>query len=320
MPSTIKQPGPVAVKTSTQPAETSGGNIDDCGELFKAAKSGDIPKIKQILQQHPEKLNEVCTACRSITPVIAAAISGQLEAVEELCNRGANVEIRDVDSYTIIKLSLDAGQKKIAEWIEQNYPNMVITDPRLPQGAKWLTAEFWKISNNIPDKASKPPENVLEYLLTGDETKYKPVEGRTVSEIYWEHILLRYIGDTPCDIRRNYSDELKMAFVGTFDRILYKQAGIKESARLLNCVLPTTAYNVYGTHVAASQGWVTERWDYEDTKSKIKVPDGIDTFLIDAQKGKIVVMLINYRVYQDGKFLDNPERCRLEDPPMGSQY
>jgi hypothetical protein len=105
-----------------------------------------------------------------------------------------------------------------------------------------------------------------------------------------------------------------MAFVGTFDRILYKQAGIKESARLINCMLLTTAYNVYGMHVAAEHGWATERWEYEGKKTKITVADGIDTFLIDHMKGKIVVMLINYRVYEDGKFLDNPERCRLKDP------
>ncbi|KAL3456204.1 hypothetical protein BJX64DRAFT_294311 [Aspergillus heterothallicus] len=313
MPSAVKQAGPVVVQTATQPAETSQGAIDNCGELFKAAKNGDVPKIKQILEQHPEKLNEICTACRGITPVIAAAISGQLKAVEELCNHKANIEIRDVESYTIIKLTIDAGHKKIAEYLADRYPDMVITDPRLPQGAQWVTDQFWEMSNKIPDKTSKPPEEVLKYLLTGDESKYKPIEGRTVSEIYWEHILLRYIGDTPCDIRRNYSNELKMAFVGTFDRILYKQDGIKESARLLNCVLPTTAYNVYGTHVAADQGWVTERWDYEDKKTKITVPDGIDTFLIDDKKGKIVVMLINYRVYEDGIFLDNPERCRRKD-------
>ncbi|KAL2788237.1 hypothetical protein BJX66DRAFT_327232 [Aspergillus keveii] len=317
MPSAVKQPGPVVVQTATQPAKTSQGSIDKCGELFKAAKNGDVPKIKQILQHYPEKLDEICTACRSITPVIAAAISGQLEAVKELCNHKANVEIRDVESYTIIKLTLDAGHREIAEYLADRYPDMVITDPRLPQGAQWVTDQFWEMSNKIPDKASKPPEEVLKYLLTGDESKYKPIEKRTVSEIYWEHILLRYIGDTPCDIRRNYSDELKMAFVGTFDRILYKQDGIKESARLLNCVLPTTAYNVYGTHVAAEQGWVTERWDYEDKKTKITVPDGIDTFLIDHEKGKIVVMLINYRVYEDGTFLDNPERCRLKDPRPG---
>ncbi|KAJ0414029.1 hypothetical protein BJY00DRAFT_321395 [Aspergillus carlsbadensis] len=315
MPSAVKQHGPVAVQTSTQPPKITQGNIDDCGEIFKAAKNGDVPKIRSILQQDPKKVNDICTACRSITPVIAAAICGQLEAVKELCDHDANVEIRDVDSYTIIKLSLDAKQKRIAEYLAQRYQDMVITDPRLPEGATWLTEQFREISKQIPDEASKPPENVLDYLLTGDETKYKPIKGRTVSEVYWEHILLRYIGDTPCDIRRNYSDELKMAFVGTFDRILYKQDGIKESARLLNCVLPTTAYNVYGTHVAAEQGWVTERWDYKDAKSKITVPDGIDTFLIDDKKGKIVVMLINYRVYENGEFLDNPKRCWRPDPP-----
>ncbi|KAL4767486.1 hypothetical protein BDW60DRAFT_211923 [Aspergillus nidulans var. acristatus] len=317
MSSIVRQPGPVAVQTSSQPAKANEENINDCGELFKAAKDGDVPKIKKILEEYPDQVNDVCTAYRSITPVIAAAISGHQKAVEELCNRGADVEIRDVESYTIIKLTLDAGHRQIAEYLAHRYPDMVITDPRLPQGAQWLTDQFWGMSNKIPDKESKPPEEVLKYLLTGDEKKYKPIKGRTVSEVYWEHILLRYIGDTPCDIRRNYSDELKMAFVGTFDRILYKQDGIKESARLLNCVLPTTAYDVYGTHVAAEQGWVTERWKYEDKKSKITVPDGIDTFLIDQQNGKIVVMLINYRVYKDGTFLDNPERCRLNDTRPG---
>ncbi|KAL2836867.1 hypothetical protein BJY01DRAFT_238084 [Aspergillus pseudoustus] len=299
---------------SSQPTKPNVANIDKCGELFRAAKDGDVPKIKQILDKDPKSVDDICTACRSITPVIAAAVSGQQKAVEALCNYHANVEIRDVDSYTIIKLALDAGHKEIAQYLADRYPDMVITDPRLPRGAEWVTDQFWEMSDKIPDDASKPPENVLEYLLTGDEDKYKPIAGRTVSEVYWEHILLRYIGDTPCDIRRNYSDELKMAFVGTFDRILYKQDGIKESARLLNCVLPTTAYNVYGTHVAADQGWVTERWEYEDKKSKITVPDGIDSFLIDVKKGKIVVMLINYRVYEDGKFLDNPQRCRLKEP------
>jgi hypothetical protein len=67
--------------------------------------------------------------------------------------------------------------------------------------------------------------------------------------------------------------------------------------------------------VAAEQGWVTERWDYEDKKTNITVPDGIDTFLIDQEKGKIVVMLINYRVYENGEFLDDPERCRRKGPP-----
>ncbi|EAU32786.1 predicted protein [Aspergillus terreus NIH2624] len=313
MRSVFRKGEPTIVGESSNSADAN-ENVDACGDLFKAAKAGNVPKIRELLDANPEDVDNRCKACRNVTPVIVAAVSGQQRAVEELCNRGANVELRDIDGYTIIKLALDAGQRDIAEYLVCRYPDMTITDPRLPKGALWLEKEFWKMSNNISDKSSKPPKNVLDYLLTGDEKRYKPIKDRNVSEIYWEHILLRYIGDVPCDIRRNYSDELKMAFVGTFDRLLYKHCGIKESARLLNCVLPTTAYDVYGTHVASEQGWVTERWRYNDEKTKITVPDGIDTFLINPQEGKIVVMLINYRVYKDGVFLDNPDHCRLNRP------
>jgi hypothetical protein len=315
MRSILNQGGPTIVQRPAQAAaKTDDGNIDDCGDLFKAAKEGNVEKIKQILEggKDNKKVNEICKACRSITPVIAAAISGQQEAVEVLCDYGADITIRDIDNYTIFKLSLDAKQRDIANYLVCRYPDIVITDPRLSKGALWLTNQFWNIYNNIPDEGSKPPKRVLDYLLTGDENKYASICDRTVSEIYWEHILLRYIGDTPCDIRRNYSEELKMAFVGTFDRILYGQDGIKESARLLNCVLPTTAYNVYGTHVVSEcpdKGWVTERWSYDDEDTKTTVNDGIDTFLIE--NGKILVMLINYRVYKDGKFIDDPEECKL---------
>ncbi|KAG2414754.1 hypothetical protein HFD88_003946 [Aspergillus terreus] len=255
MRSVFRKGEPTIVEKSSNSADAN-ENVDACGDLFKAAKAGNVPKIRELLDANPEDVDNRCKACRNVTPVIVAAVSGQQRAVEELCNRGANVEIRDIDGYTIIKLALDAGQRNIAEYLVCRYPDMTITDPRLPKGALWLEKEFWKMSNNISDKSSKPPKNVLDYLLTGDEKRYKPIKDRNVSEIYWEHILLRYIGDVPCDIRRNYSDELKMAFVGTFDRLLYKHCGIKESARLLNCVLPTTAYDVYGTHVASEQGWI----------------------------------------------------------------
>ncbi|KAF7591055.1 hypothetical protein BBP40_002015 [Aspergillus hancockii] len=318
MPSIFNQNGPTAVHKSGKAAKTTDGNIDDCGELFKAAKAGDGLKIQELLDGGAE-IDEQCKACGGITPIIAAAISGKQNAVEVLSRNNANVNIRDYRSYTIIKLTLDKGvevgkfeeYKNIAQWIVDNHPDMIVTDPRLPKGATWLTAQFWKMSNNIPEEISKPPESVLKYLLTGDEKKYPEVKGRSVSEVYWEHILLRYIGDIPLDIKRNYSINLKMAFVGTFDRILYGHKGIEESARLLNCVLPTTQYNIIGTHVAANQQWVTERWEYHDTVNKLQVLDGIDTFLIDENEGQIVVMLINYRVYKaEFEFIDNPERCR----------
>jgi hypothetical protein len=250
-----------------------------------------------------------CKACHGITPIIAAAMSNQKQAVERLSDKGADITIRDVNSYTIIKLTLDQGKShtELAQWIVDHHPQLIVTDPRLPKGRNWLNTQFTIMSDNVEDDASKPPKKVLEYLLKDYPNNLPPDKGRTVSEVYWEHILLRYIGDTPLDIKRNYSQDLKMAFVGTFDRILYKHAGIKESARLLNSVLPTTQYDIIGTHVVPKQGWVTERWEYHDKVNNLQVLDGIDTFLIDANEGKIDVMLINYNIYKT-KWIDDPEK------------
>ncbi|RAL09551.1 ankyrin repeat domain-containing protein [Aspergillus homomorphus CBS 101889] len=311
MPFTTQQNGPIPVisKDANGKAAKGGDGITECDPIFAAAKADDIEEIKRLLSEKPERLNMKCAACNGITPIMAAAIANKLSAVKLLSDKGADVTIRDASSYTILKLTLDQGDdnKAVAEWIVANHPELIVTDPRLPKGEDWLNAQFSVMSDNIEDQASKPPPEVLKYLIDGYPNKLPADTGRTVSEVYWEHILLRYIGDIPLDITRNYSVDLKMAFVGTFDRILYKHEGIQESARLLNSVLPTTQYNIIGTHVVPKQGWVTERWEYHDKVHNLQVLDGIDTFLIDANAGKIEVMLINYNVYEM-EWLDDPEK------------
>ncbi|KAE8140237.1 hypothetical protein BDV38DRAFT_269241 [Aspergillus pseudotamarii] len=304
MPSAVNKNGPTYVPQPAQTGKASEPDFSICGPLFAAAQNGDLDRINEILDKDPKRIDDQCEKHDKYTPVIVAAVSGKLEAVQLLCKRGANVNLRDSNSYTIIKLTLDKGYEDIANWLVDAYPDMIITDPRLPKGAEWLKAQFAKISNNIKDEASKPPKSVLEQLLSGN---LKPDTDRTVSEVYWEHILLRYIGDIPKDIERNYSKKLKMAFCGTFDRTLQGHEGIKESARLLNSVLPTTQYNITGTHVAPKGQWVTERWEYHDYDNNLQVLDGVDTFLINEEKGKIEVMLINYNVYEL-KWIDDPER------------
>ncbi|KAL4875122.1 hypothetical protein BJY04DRAFT_224319 [Aspergillus karnatakaensis] len=308
MPSASQQNGHAPVTKDTN-GTINDGDITKCDPIFAAAKDGNRDEIERLLAADPNRLNMTCKECHGITPIIAAAISNQSQAVQCLSDKNADVTIRDENSYTIIKLTLDQGEshKDLAQWIADNHPELIVTDPRLPKGEDWLSAQFAMMSDNIEDSASKPPEKVLEYLKKGYPNDLPSDKGRTVSEVYWEHILLRYIGDIPLDIERNYSEDLKMAFVGTFDRILYKHAGIKESARLLNSVLPTTQYNIIGTHVVPKQGWVTERWEYHDKVHNLQVLDGIDTFLIDADEGKIDVMLINYNVYKT-EWIDDPER------------
>ncbi|PYH48108.1 uncharacterized protein BP01DRAFT_176339 [Aspergillus saccharolyticus JOP 1030-1] len=311
MPSTLQRngPTPVIVKHGGQKTTKESEAIEDCDPIFAAAKAGNVDDIRDLLSDDPGRLDMRCAECHGITPIMAAAIANKQEAVEFLSTAGADVTLRDANSYTILKLVLDQGESHagVAEWIVAHHPELIVTDPRLPAGKDWLRAQFAMMAAHIEEEASKPPKEVLEYLLDGYPAKLPADTGRTVSEVYWEHILLRYIGDIPLDIARNYSKDLKMAFVGTFDRILYKHEGIQESARLLNSVLPTTQYDIIGTHVVPQQGWVTERWEYHDKIHNLQVLDGIDTFLIDANAGKIEVMLINYNVYKM-EWVDDPEK------------
>ncbi|KAB8211862.1 hypothetical protein BDV34DRAFT_219078 [Aspergillus parasiticus] len=66
-------------------------------------------------------------------------------------------------------------------------------------------------------------------------------------------------------------------------------------------------YNMTGTHVAAKGQWMTERWEYHDYEKNLQVLDRVDTFLINEEKGKIEVMLVNYNVYEF-KRIEDPER------------
>lgn len=111
--------------------------------------------------------------------------------------------------------------------------------------------------DNVKDPKSKPSEEVLEYLISGNLPQE---QDHSVSEIYWEHILLRYIGDVPLDIKSNYSRSLRLSLMGTFDEFLTGHEGIKKSAKLLNSKLPTTAYTIEGAVVDEAGAWVTERW------------------------------------------------------------
>ncbi len=78
------------------------------------------------------------------------------------------------------------------------------------------------------------------------------------------------------------------------NQVLITTAGVRESARLLNSVLPTTQYDIVDTVIGKDSAWVTERWGYHDIANNVQVVDGIDSFLI--VDGKIKVKMINYTV------------------------
>ena len=192
-------------------------------QLVDAAKAGDVETIEKLIQGGAD----VNGKSDGITPLIAAAVAGKTIAVKVLLGSKASVEVRDDDSYTVITLALDNGQKAIAELLAKHSIN--VTDPRLPEGELWLRKEFEKFYNNVKDPESKPSrgllEKVIDGLVSGEFKKLEGLEKRSVFDVYWEHILLRYIGDIPLDIKRNYSENLVLSLIGTFECTLKGYAG-----------------------------------------------------------------------------------------------
>ena len=126
--------------------------IDDKNAaLIKAAVAGDVHTIKKLLDSGAE----VNYQLDGVTPVLAAATAGHLDAVTLLLDRGADVNARDASSRTIIKLALDNDHVALAQALVKRYPNMIITDPRLPEGEAWLRKQFQLITENVKDSLSK---------------------------------------------------------------------------------------------------------------------------------------------------------------------
>ncbi|KAE8392598.1 ankyrin repeat protein [Aspergillus alliaceus] len=289
------QSGPTAAPQSTV-RHASLPDVSPCGKLFQAAKDGNTKLIEQLVLQGAD-INQQCMKLNGYTPLIVAAIAGQVSAVEALLRLKADPNIRDSDGYKVSKLAIDANQMDavtcLINW------GVVVTDPRVQEGKDWLTEQYELMWKDVKDPDSKPPRAVLDYINNGYPNGPWP-DKRSILDVYWEHILLQYIGDQPLDIQRNVSTDLILPHSGTFCRILSGHAGYKEAARLLYKALPTTKYIIKGTVVDEKDRWVTERWGYLDTDYKLQVEDGIDAFLINKETEKIEVMMINFSVGPTG--------------------
>lgn len=170
------------------------------------------------------------------------------------------------------------------------------TDPRTPEGAAWLRGEFEKVRDRVTDPASKPRQEVIDWIVSGD---FPEKAARTGQDTYWEHIFLRYCGGDflPLDLERNYSKDLRWAYIGEWNASGSGHPAIHTSATLLNDKLAGTGYDVYETKFmpVADRLCVTEMWGYRDAEVKHnQVTDGVDTFWIE--NGEITHKMISLTV------------------------
>jgi hypothetical protein len=205
--------------------------------IFEAARTGNVDALERLLNNGANiEQRDTDPDTKGYTPLMVAAVANQEAAVLFLLRKDAKADVRDDESCTLIKRTVDAGYDRLAERIIQERPNLEVTDPRLQKGKEWLTAEFGKVVDNIQDVYSRPKPTLLDKFVAvkRDEQgrlvlSLGPETPRDVSDVYWEHIFLRYIGDIPLDIERNYSKALVLSLVGTFEEILKGHEGALSS-------------------------------------------------------------------------------------------
>lgn len=191
-----------------------------------------------------------------------------------------------------------------------------VTDPRTPEGAAWLQGEFEKVRDRVTDPASKPRQEVIDWIVND---AFPPKAERSGQDTYWEHIFLRYCGGDhlPMDLERNYSKELRWAYIGEWNASGKGHPAIHTSATLLNDKLAGTGYDVFETKFmqVGDRLCVTELWGYRDDKIKNnQVTDGVDTFWIE--NGEITHKMISLTVTDaDGNPRDYYRKIGQPFPP-----
>jgi hypothetical protein len=108
---------------------------------------------------------------------------------------------------------------------------------------------------------------------------------RSTAEVFMDHLHQRYLGNIECDLKRNYSKDVVM--VENYG-IFHGFDGVRESARILNKLVPTSKYKM--DNLVFNKDNAFEAWSVD--ADGVKVTDGIDAFII--RDGKIQVQTIYY--------------------------
>ena len=97
-------------------------------ELFMAARGGDVAKVKELLDQHPEQIDRLVGGMRA-TPLHIAAYRGRAEVVAELLRRNAKVNLRTKAGHTPLYDCIDAeGTPEIATMLLAHGADATLAD------------------------------------------------------------------------------------------------------------------------------------------------------------------------------------------------
>jgi len=87
------------------------------GGLHKAAKEGDMEKVKSLLAENPDKIDDK-DPIYGYTPLHRAAHQGHYEVAEYLLDQGADVNAESKKGETPLKLARQQENMEVADLLE----------------------------------------------------------------------------------------------------------------------------------------------------------------------------------------------------------
>nr|CAD7429306.1 unnamed protein product [Timema monikensis] len=154
------------MSTSVEPPSSS--NNDPLRELFEACKTGDIVRVKKLV--NPQTVNARDTAGRKSTPLHFAAGYGRRDVVEFLLATGASIQARDDGGLHPLHNACSFGHADVVRLL-------------LEAGANPNTRDNWNYTP-LHEAAIKGKVDVCIALLQhGGDANIRNTEGKTALEL-----------------------------------------------------------------------------------------------------------------------------------------
>lgn len=90
---------------------------DRAMDIYEAVRIGELDKVKSLVDANPELLDAVDAGCDNYTPLLHAAETHQMEVVEFLLSKGANINAADVFGHTPLLLAIEKDDEELAQYL-----------------------------------------------------------------------------------------------------------------------------------------------------------------------------------------------------------
>jgi ankyrin repeat protein len=94
-------------------------SIAFCDEIYDAAKSGDLVKVKSLVKTDPDLVNST-NGWNNQTPLFAAVTNDRKDVAEFLLSNKADVNAQDKDGKTPLVMAASADHKDMAQLLLDN--------------------------------------------------------------------------------------------------------------------------------------------------------------------------------------------------------